>query len=309
MLIIGKWTPKSRKQPGSDNVRPNIPSLLTSAVAPPILSRVGAIGTGRPPGFPCSQQSNYVETCTAVITGYEGEDFGIVRTNSQGNGIFHVDTVYICTRHHLLCKETDCPGYERFDPAKTGRLLRKALVVGQQVNLLRRPILHDLYKFQARLVWPNLSKMPKEMNGIKPEVSDIAMDHHLTNLLMKVTNSSLRRVENFSGTRRGFNNFTNFDNANINIDYPSSSTTPTPPPANSSSPTPSSAAAESTYDRCPLYREDDTDDYLDKMDRMTQRRLLLHREGGRAWLLQALRADHGLSRQRRLHSRRSRLCY
>ena len=216
---------------------------------------------GLPLGFRLAQPAalQMTDTCTAVITHYDGEDFGIVRTNSQGNGIFHVNTVFFCGSHRLMCKDAECPNYERYDPAKRQQLMEHLLPAGTQVNMLRRAIKNEKFAFQAKLVWPQLSKKPMEKDdGVTPEVSDGDLNVHLMNLKMRHTNSSSIAIQD--ARRRQQQQFVEplpYNNRVNDPDFNRAASSPTPPPAPIEPPK-----------RCPLYTEDDPDDYIGKLDKI-----------------------------------------
>ena len=217
---------------------------------------------GLPLGFRLAQPTalQITDTCTAVITQYDGEDFGIVRTNSQGNGIFHVNAVFICSSHRLMCKDAECPNYERYDPAKRQQLMEHLLPVGTQVNMLRRAIKNEKFAFQGKLVWPQLSKKPMEKDGVAPELSDKDLNLHLMNLKMGYKDSSSVGIQ--EARRKQQHQFVEplpYKNRVNDQDFNRPTSSPTPPPAPIEPPK-----------RCPLYTEDDPDDYIGKLDKIDQ---------------------------------------
>ena len=213
---------------------------------------------GLPLGFRLAQPAalHMTDTCTAVITHYDGEDFGIVRTNSQGNGIFHVNAVFLCGSHRLMCKDAECPNYERYDPAKRQQLMENLLPVGTQVNMLRRAVKNEKFAFQGKLVWPQLSKKPMEKDGVTPELSDKDLNVHLMNLKMRYKNSSSVAIQ--EARRRQQQQFVEPLPYKNRVDDPDRApSSPTPPPAPIEPPK-----------RCPLYTEDDPDEYIGKLDKI-----------------------------------------
>lgn len=86
---------------------------------------------------------------------------------SNGTGMFSADVVYLCTEHKLYCKTPNCPDYVRFTEVSRDTLF-KALPAGTQVNFIGRAIPAASVagaqgaKFQATLVWPQLSKKPSK---------------------------------------------------------------------------------------------------------------------------------------------------
>ena len=108
---------------------------------------------------------------------------------SHGNGMFSADVVYLCAEHGIQCKVPNCPNYKRFTEGESfgqGKAfplgsLNKALPSGTQVNFIGRAIGSSAgagpgdARFQATLVWPQLSKKP-----IKPDIpSEAELDEHL----------------------------------------------------------------------------------------------------------------------------------
>ena len=215
---------------------------------------------GLPLGFRLANPAalQITDTCTAVITQYDGEDFGIVRTNSQGNGIFHVTAVFLCSSHRLMCKDTECPNYERYDPAKRQQLLEHLLPVGTQVNMLRRAVKNEKFAFQGKLVWPQLSKKPMDKDGMPPELSDKDLNVHLMNLKMGYKNSSSMLIQ--EGRRRQHQEFVE------PLPYKSRVDVPDRAPSSQTPPLPAIEPPK----RCPLYIEDDPDDYIGKLEKIDQ---------------------------------------
>ena len=102
--------------------------------------------------------------------------------------MFHADAVYLCSQHNLACKTINCPDYTEFT-SSTGTKKRgsifASLPVGTQVNFLGRPIskasFPDIeFKFQATLVWPQLSKKPSSV--AKPQ--DTVLDEQLRKFVL-----------------------------------------------------------------------------------------------------------------------------
>ena len=216
--------------------------------------------SGLPLGFRLAHSAplQMIDTCTAVITQYDGEDFGVVRTNSRGNGIFHVNAVFLCSSHRLMCKDAECPNYERYDPAKRQQLMEHLLPVGTQVNMLSRALKNDKFAFQGKLVWPQLSKKPMEKDGVTPELSDNELNVHFMNWKMNHKNSTSLVIQ--EARRRQQEQFVEplpFKNRLDDTDRGASS--PTPPPVPIEPPK-----------RCPLFTEDDPDDYIGKLDKIDQ---------------------------------------
>ena len=125
---------------------------------------------------------------TGAILRYISPNFGLLRTPKHGNGVFHADAVYLCSQHNLACKTVNCPDYTEFTSTsgtkKRGSIFA-SLPVGTQVNFLGRPIMRasfpDIeFKFQATLVWPQLSKKPSSV--AKPQ--DYTLDDQLRKFLL-----------------------------------------------------------------------------------------------------------------------------
>ena len=96
--------------------------------------------------------------------------------------------MYLCSQHNLACKTVNCPDYTEFTSIsgtkKRGSIFA-SLPVGTQVNFLGRPIqkasFPDIeFKFQATLVWPQLSKKPSSVT--KPQ--DSVLDEQLRKFVL-----------------------------------------------------------------------------------------------------------------------------
>ena len=102
--------------------------------------------------------------------------------------MFHADAVYLCSQHNLACKTVNCPDYTEFTSisgSKKRGSIFASLPVGTQVNFLGRPIkkasFPDIeFKFQATLVWPQLSKKPSSVT--KPQ--DSVLDEQLRKFVL-----------------------------------------------------------------------------------------------------------------------------
>ena len=102
-------------------------------------------------------------TFTAVVLKYVLDfQFGILRTQVNGNGLFSIAAVAYCYKHKLNCKDSDCPDYKKFNPRDKGYSLGDILPLGTQVNVTAIPFKLDTdqIRFHASLVWPHMSKKP-----------------------------------------------------------------------------------------------------------------------------------------------------
>ena len=119
---------------------------------------------------------------TAVVLKYVLDfDFGILRTQAHGNGLFRISSVAYCYKHKLNCKDGDCPDYKRFNPKDKGYNLNDILPLGTQVNVMAIPFSLDTdqIRFHASLVWPHMSKRPTKVS----ELDDADLNDLVANYL------------------------------------------------------------------------------------------------------------------------------
>ena len=158
------WQSQNKQQP------PSTSAATQPQVQPPPKSIAPCWKTG-----PLDQA---LQNCqTGFITKYLSPKCGVLKTTNHGTGMFHVDVVYLCSQHGINCKFPYCANYTRFATQAGGLPIQQVLNVGTQVNFNGRPLSASgtKAKFQATLVWPQLSKKPFNPD----KISDNEMDDQL----------------------------------------------------------------------------------------------------------------------------------